>query len=723
MDAGIEGRKVMSDQHDSSEDGMWFREGEDHCERQATPIGDDATLNGSEDTDALVGDELNQTILGGEGGDVLTGDAVIGDNLVLNGSFEEHGELTNGNGFWGLFDSIPNWNAGRGDKIEIQRHGDDAGVPDGTDILELDSNGNAFVYQWIDGGSAALGGHDTFQLSFEFSARANVPSESNAIDVYWSGTKIDTITADGDGLDGLDFNTYTYTVNAPTNHYANYPWLGFEAVGTDDTLGGLVDDVQLRSVSDFTDPTIGGNDLLDGGDGDDTLYGNGGNDTLKGGDGADALHGGSGSDTASYEWAEDAVTVNLKNGKGSRGDAAGDTYESIENVVGSTANDKIRGDDGDNRLNGHHGNDKVQGGDGKDTLVGGGGGDDLDGGQGATDVADYGSSYRGVDVSLTRGTGLGGHAEGDTLKNIESLNGSWHDDVLTGDDLANRLYGNHGDDQINGGAGNDWLRGGHGHDTLNGGDGIDVVDYAESEYGVQVHLGTGIGDYGHATGDTYVDIENVVGSSQRDILTGGDGNNKLIGGDGDDDLNGGDGKDTLIGGAGADNFDGGDGNADIVSYKDAAEGVTVDLATGGTAGEAAGDTYVNVEMVYGTQFDDTITGDEANNRLVGFDGNDTLDGADGNDTLIGGLGGDTLTGGTGFDVFLMDGQFNDDVITDFTAGTGLGDRIWFRGLDLQFSQLSFDDTAAGLEIQAAQYGTLLLQGITQADLAEDDFIF
>ncbi|MEL7228825.1 MAG: calcium-binding protein, partial [Pseudomonadota bacterium] len=227
----------------------------------------------------------------------------------------------------------------------------------------------------------------------------------------------------------------------------------------------------------------------------------------------------------------------------------------------------------------------------------------------------------------------------------------------------------------------------------------------------------------NATGDTYVDIENVVGSSQRDILTGSDGNNKLIGGDGDDDLNGGDGKDTLIGGAGADNFDGGDGNADIVSYKDAAEGVTVDLATGGTAGEAAGDTYVNVEMVYGTQFDDTITGDEANNRLVGFDGNDTLDGADGNDTLIGGLGSDTLTGGTGFDVFLMDGQFNDDVITDFTAGTGLGDRIWFRGLDLQFSQLSFDDTAAGLEIQAAQYGTLLLQGITQADLAEDDFIF
>ena len=39
----------------------------------------------------------------------------------------------------------------------------------------------------------------------------------------------------------------------------------------------------------------------------------------------------------------------------------------------------------------------------------GGGSDDLDGGDGASDVADYGSSYRGVDVSLERGTGIGGH--------------------------------------------------------------------------------------------------------------------------------------------------------------------------------------------------------------------------------------------------------------------------------------------------------------------------
>lgn len=693
-------------------------ENEDGCDHTVDPVGADGTITGSSSTDALAGDVMSQTIIGGEGSDVLTGDADLGENLVVNGSFEEHGDLSNG--YWGLFDSIPGWDSGRGDKIEIQSHGEDDGVPDGTDILELDSDGNAFVYQWV---QADLDASNTYQFSFEFSARPDVDAASNTIDVYWSGTKIDTVTADGTDLDGLDFATYTYTVNAPTGYYQNNPWLGFNAVGTDDSYGGLVDDVQLRSIEALGDITAGGRDFLDGGDGDDTLYGNGGDDTLKGGAGGDMLHGGEGRDTASYIDSEEAVQVNLNNGKGKKGDADGDEYVSIENVLGSANEDKVRGDDGDNRLNGYHGDDKIQGGDGNDALVGHAGADDLDGGNGDRDVADYGSSNRAVDVSLETGEGTGGHAEGDTLKDIESLNGSEYDDTLTGDNNDNRLFGDHGADTIVGGDGNDWLRGGHGADALHGGEGMDVADYGQSAYGVVVDLGTGIGDYGHATGDTYTGIENVVGSDQNDTLIGDDNNNKLTGGDGDDTLIGGAGKDVLQGGAGADSFDGGDGNADGVSYKYADAGVSLDLSIGGFTGEAEGDTYVNVEMVYGSQFADNIAGDAGNNRLTGFGGDDELDGADGRDTLIGGLGNDTLTGGAGFDVFLMDGTFNDDVITDFTAGDGMGDRLWFRGLDLDLTQLAFDDTAAGVEIQAANYGTLLLQGVSQTDLVDDDFIF
>jgi hypothetical protein len=42
-----------------------------------------------------------------------------------------------------------------------------------------------------------------------------------------------------------------------------------------------------------------------------------------------------------------------------------------------------------------------------------------------------------VTVDLAAGTGLGGDAEGDTLLDIENLDGSGHDDSLTGDSGAN----------------------------------------------------------------------------------------------------------------------------------------------------------------------------------------------------------------------------------------------------------------------------------------------
>lgn len=55
-------------------------------------------------------------------------------------------------------------------------------------------------------------------------------------------------------------------------------------------------------------------------------------------------------------------------------------------------------------------------------------------------------------------------------------------------------------------------------------------------------------------------IENVVGSSSKDIITGNDASNNLSGNGGNDLLNGGAGNDTLIGGAGVDTVTGGIGN-------------------------------------------------------------------------------------------------------------------------------------------------------------------
>ena len=69
--------------------------------------------------------------------------------------------------------------------------------------------------------------------------------------------------------------------------------------------------------------------------GNDSIYGLGGNDYIVGGTGADALNGGIGTDTASYWDSTAGIVVSLAAGEGAGGDAEGDTYASIEQVVGS----------------------------------------------------------------------------------------------------------------------------------------------------------------------------------------------------------------------------------------------------------------------------------------------------------------------------------------------------------------------------------------------------
>ena len=66
---------------------------------------------------------------------------------------------------------------------------------------------------------------------------------------------------------------------------------------------------------------------------------------------------------------------------GSAGDAAGDNYDSIENVIGTAFNDWIVGDTQANNLDGGAGNDYILGLTGNDYLWGGDGDDRLDGGE------------------------------------------------------------------------------------------------------------------------------------------------------------------------------------------------------------------------------------------------------------------------------------------------------------------------------------------------------
>jgi Ca2+-binding RTX toxin-like protein len=143
--------------------------------------------------------------------------------------------------------------------------------------------------------------------------------------------------------------------------------------GADVIAGGSGDD-ELRGGS--------GGDALSGNAGDDYLVGGSDNDTLNGGSGADTLLGGSGTDFASYSGATAGVTADLQAPAGNLGDAAGDTYGSIENLVGSSSNDTLRGDAGANTLVGGAGADQLVGRSGDDILNGGLGADSLSGGPG-----------------------------------------------------------------------------------------------------------------------------------------------------------------------------------------------------------------------------------------------------------------------------------------------------------------------------------------------------
>jgi Ca2+-binding RTX toxin-like protein len=284
--------------------------------------------------------------------------------------------------------------------------------------------------------------------------------------------------------------------------------------------------------------------VLAGTEGADVLLGGDGDDRFIGSAGADVLMGGAGIDTVDYSASREGVQVDLVANRGTGGDAAGDGYAGVENLVGSAHSDELVGNDAANRIEGGAGDDLIIGGAGDDVLVGGAGADMLSGDDGH-DTADYSGAAEGIVVSLDRSLEHAGEAAGDYLSGIETVVGTRHDDVIRGDQGANHLVGGDWDDRLEGEAG---------ADVIDGGAGVDTADYAGSSAGVRVDLGAGTATGGDAEGDVLLGIENLSGSDHADRLVGDAGANMLSGGAGDDVLEGGAGDDLLEGGAGNDSF-------------------------------------------------------------------------------------------------------------------------------------------------------------------------
>jgi serralysin len=223
-------------------------------------------------------------------------------------------------------------------------------------------------------------------------------------------------------------------------------------------------------------------------------------------------------------------------------------------------------------------------------------------------------------------------------------------------------------------------------------------------------------------------IENAIGGSGNDTITGNNANNKLIGGAGNDTLIGGAGNDTLDGRSGFDVMIGGVGddiyyvrdlNASIVEApgggNDAARivvsGYTMDdevetgtlWVTGTLTGGSTANTLV------GTIGNDTLVGAGGNDILGGRQGADTLNGGADNDSLNGGPGADTLIGGPGNDIFLFKrGHAGGDTVVDFDGnGAAQGDQLRFVGYG------TIADGATFTQIDATTWQITSADGLTQ----------
>ncbi|WP_075222501.1 calcium-binding protein [Acuticoccus yangtzensis] len=314
---------------------------------------------------------------------------------------------------------------------------------------------------------------------------------------------------------------------------------------------GIDNDDLIRGIRRRNETIEGGvgNDTLYGLDRHDTIYAGEGDDWVDSGIGDDVVEGGPGNDTIRAIGGEDLI-------RGGEGD---------DWIAAGTGNDTVTGDEGDDSLYGGYGDDSVSGGEGDDLIFGNWGADTLDGGDGA-------DTLRGGDDDDVAGGGAG----------VDHVYGEAGNDTLNGGADGDTVNGGDGDDHVSGGDGDDMVIGGAGADTLDGGEGADT-------------LAGGEGD------------DSLFGGAGNDLLTGRDGTDTLDGGDGDDRIAGGRGDDVLFGGAGNDLFvlATGHGFDTVLDFGDGADRLRLmdfgpdlasldDLLTAGAITEADGDTVIDL---------------------------------------------------------------------------------------------------------------------------------
>jgi serralysin len=492
-------------------------------------------------------------------------------------------------------------------------------------------------------------------------------------DTVDAGSGADTVYG-GDGNDRIvdtDFVTFDYysgDIGVDTIDYSNIAFFsGVVSINlsTQQTVVNFAGG-NTETVTGFenVEGSQGGELLIAGDNNNNLLRGNGGDDVVDGFIGNDTMEGGSGVDMLSYAL-DRPVSVSLAAlGAQNTGGAGTDVQSGFENLTGSYFNDTLTGDANANTIHGNGGADRIRGGNGADTLIAGAPNSSI-----VKSGAVHNSSLAAaVDMSNVFGLQSAAFIQDATTIPHATVVATSSGDPEYYKFLAGAGAVGHFDiDQTSVGQ-DTWLNLYDASGTLLFSDDDSTVrdpgtanlfdsDFSftfgtTAYYYVEVLRFPGSGPT--VAGSTYTLNLSLTGAAVSSATAG----STLEGGAGVDVLIGGAGNDVLIGGAAGDQLNGGAG-VDRAQYGDAGAGVTVDLQIpANNTGIAAGDSYISVENLTGSDFSDDLRGDAGantvngvagNDTLTGRDGNDSLDGGNGDDVLLGGAGGDVLNGGAGVD--------------------------------------------------------------------------